>query len=88
MPHRPGFFFNRVAGLPLGADKQHIFTGRDNILKQALGPQQSLNGFLHIDDVNHVALAMDVGLHAGVPTADAVAEVDAGVHEVFNELGL
>ena len=43
---------------------------------------------LHIDDVNHVPLAVDVGLHLRVPAADAVTEVDAGVHELFNEFCL
>ncbi len=38
--------------------------------------------------MDHVPLAADVGLHLRVPSRDAVAEVDAGVHQFLDKLSL
>ena len=71
-----------------GPDEQHVLTAGDGVLDQLLGPQQALDGFSHIDDVNHVPLAVDVRLHLRVPARDAMAEMDTGVHEGFDEFSL
>ena len=55
---------------------------------ESLGAQQTFDGLFHIDDVNHVALAVDVRLHLRIPPRDAMAEVDACVHEAFDEFCL
>ena len=68
--------------------QQTVASGRDRLLDETLGKQEALDGLLHIDDVNHVALAVDVRLHLRVPTRNAVAEVNAGVDECFNEFCL
>ena len=84
-----GFFFDGVAGLPLGADEQNVLAAGDGVAATScLAREQTLDGLLHIDDVNHVALAVDVRLHLRIPARDAVAEVDARVHERFDEFGL
>ncbi len=70
-----------MPGLPLGADEQHVLAAGDGVLHQLLGAEEALDGFLHIDDVNHVPLAVDVRLHLGIPAADAMTEMNAGVDE-------
>jgi hypothetical protein len=77
-----------VPRLALGADEQHVLAGRDRLRDQPLGQQQAFERFLHIDDVNHVALAVDVRRHLRVPPRYAVAEVHARVDERFDEVCL
>ena len=76
-----GFFLDGMAGLPLGADEEDVLALLHHLGDQLLGAKQTLNGFLHVDDMDHVALAVDVGFHLRVPPADAVPEMDSGVHE-------
>ena len=42
------------------------------------------DGFAEVDDVDQIALAVDVRPHFRVPPAGPVAEVDAGLDEVLN----
>ena len=83
-----GFFFNAVTGLALGADEEHIFAAGDGLLHEPLGAEKALDGLLHVNDVDHIALAQDVRLHLGVPATDAVSEMNARIHERFNEFRL
>jgi hypothetical protein len=39
-----GFFLDRVAGLPLGADEQNVLARGDCLLNQPLGAKESLDG--------------------------------------------
>jgi len=50
--------------------------------------QSREHGLAHIDQMDHVALAVNVRLHLRIPAGDAVAEVDAGVNQRFDEFCL
>ncbi len=83
-----GLFLDRVLGLALGADKQHVAALSDGLMDQLLGAKDPLDGLLDVDDVDHVAFAVDVGLHLRIPAADAMTEMHAGVHQRFDEFRL
>src|SRR5262249_17254876 len=50
----------------------------------AVRPQQAADGLAKVDDVDQIALAVDVRPHLGVPPAGTVSEVDAGLDQVLN----
>jgi hypothetical protein len=77
-----------MLGLALGADEEDIFARGDGLSDEALGQEEALHGFAHIDQVDHVALAVDVGGHLRIPARDAMPEVDSGVHERFDDFCL
>src|SRR6185295_10834220 len=79
-------FFDDGAGLALGADEDDVLAAGDEAVEESLGGDDALERFAHIDDVDEVAAVVDVGLHLGVPAAGTVAEVDARVDEVLDEL--
>jgi hypothetical protein len=83
-----GLFLDGVTGLALGANEQHVLAAGHHVGDQLLRPHQALGRLADVDDVDHVALAVDVRLHLGIPPADAVAEVDAGIDERFDEFCL
>src|SRR5206468_3195163 len=83
-----GFFFDGMSRLALGADEENILAFTDSLLDQTLGKQEALHGLFHIDDVNHVALAVNVRLHLRVPTRTAVSEMHAGINEGLYEFCL
>lgn len=83
-----GFFFDGVAGLAFGSDKEDVFALGDNLLDELFSPEQSLDGLLDVDDVDHVALAMDVGFHFGVPSGDPMAEMNTCIDERLDQFRL
>ncbi len=50
-----------------------------------LGPQQAADRFADVDDVNQILAGVNIRPHLRVPAAGAVAEVDAGFDQFFNE---
>ena len=50
----------------------------------AVGPEQTTDGLTQVDDVDQIALAVNVRPHLGVPPAGAVSEVDAGLDQVLH----
>ena len=50
----------------------------------AVRPQQAADGLAQVDDVDQVALAVDVRPHLRVPAAGAMPEVDAGLDKVLD----
>src|SRR5204862_401475 len=77
-----------TARIALGADEEDVLALGNALADELLCPQKPLDGLAHIDDVNHVALAVDVRLHLGIPATDAVPEVDAGVDQTLDQIRL
>ena len=73
-----------VAGLALGADEQHGLVGLADLGGIVVGLDQTANGLLDIDDVDGVALAEDVRLHARVPHAGGGSKMDAGFQQFLD----
>ena len=42
------------------------------------------NGLTKVDDVDSVALPVDIGAHLGVPTSGLMTEMDAGLQELLH----
>ena len=76
--------FDGFLGLPLGADEQHQAAVAGHLGEVAVGPQQAANGLAQVDDVDEIALAVDVRPHLGVPTAGPMPEMDAGLDQVLH----
>ena len=74
-----------AAGLPLGSDEQHVLALRDGLGQKLASQQEPLDGLLDVDDVDLVALAINVRRHLRVPVRGTVSEVDAGFDKVFHE---
>ena len=54
--------------LALGPDEADIFAASDDVLDELSSEKGTLDGFLDIDDVDAVALAVDVWTHLWVPS--------------------
>ena len=78
--------FDDVLSLTLGTNKADFLAIHHQLGDKLFGNKQTLNGFLNIDNMNAVTLAIDVWLHFGVPTAGTLAKVNTGFDEVLNEL--
>ena len=76
---------DRLGRLPLGADEQDQAVGRGHAVEELDRAKQAADRFFQVDDMNQVALAVDVRLHLGVPPAGAVAVVNPGINEIFDD---
>ena len=70
-----------MPGLSLGSDKEDVTAGGDGLLDELSSSQESLEGLANVDDVNHVPFAVDIGGHFGIPSRNAMTEMNAGVHQ-------
>ena len=67
-----------------GADEEDVLAALGDGANEVVGFLELLNGLLQVDDVDAVALGVDVGSHFGVPAAGLVAEVDACFEQGFH----
>ncbi len=68
---------HRAGCLALGADEQHTATGRNRVAHDLQGLMQQRCGLGKVDNVDTIAGAEDVRLHAGVPAVGLMTEVGA-----------
>jgi hypothetical protein len=73
--------------LSLGPDEENVSALRRHLLDEHERVAEELHRLLEVDDVNAVARPEDVLLHLGVPTAGLVAEVGAGLEQLFQRNG-
>ena len=78
---------DRLLGLLLGADEQHLLAPGDRLADGLEGEVQALDGLGEIDDVDPVALREDERAHLGIPAARLVAEVDSGLEQLPHRNG-
>ena len=79
------FLDDRLGRLPLGSHEQDQAVRGGDPVEELGRAQQAADGLLQVDDVNQVPLAVDVRLHLRVPAAGPVAEMHAGVDQVFHD---
>ena len=75
---------DRVLGLALGADEQHLAAAGDGLLDEVERAREQRHGLRQIDDVDAVAVAEDVRLHLGVPAVGLVAEMRSGLEQLLH----
>ena len=75
----------RVGRLALGANEQDQAIRRGDPVKELDRAQQTANSLFQVDNVNQVALAVNVRLHLGIPPADPVTVVNPGFNEIFDD---
>jgi hypothetical protein len=73
---------DRLLGLLLGADEQHLLAARDGLADRLESDVKALDRLGQVDDVDPVALREDVRAHLGVPAAGLMAEVDPGLEQL------
>ena len=79
-----GFFGDGVLRLPLGSDEKNDLASGGQVSDPLAGFLEHLQGLLQIDDVNAVALAEDVFLHAWVPALRLMPEVDSRFEQLLH----
>ena len=79
-----GLFLDGIGGLLFGADEKEGAVVLGQGADEVIGLFQLLHGLLEIDDVDAVALAVNVLGHLGVPAAGLVSEVDAGFQQLLH----
>ena len=79
-----GFPLDEFLGLALGADEEDQPPLGNDLRDVAVAAEQAADGFPEVNDVDQVALAVDVRPHLGVPTAGPVPVVDAGVEQFLD----
>ena len=73
---------DRLLRLPLGADEEDAPALGHGLLHRVQRLVEQRHGLGQVDDVDAVAVAVDVRPHARVPAVGLVAEVDAGFQEL------
>ena len=63
--------------LLLSADEQDGLARCCHVLDEVVGFFQLLDGLLQVNDIDTVALGVDIGCHLGVPTTGLMPEVNA-----------
>ena len=81
---RFGVLADRVPSLLLGAHEQHGAAAPGHLRGEVLRVLQERLGLEEVDDVVAVALAEDEAAHLGVPATGLVAEMDAGLQQLFD----
>ena len=81
---RLGGVADRVAGLLLGADEQNRAAAARHIGGKSAGLLEQILRLQEVDDVDAVPLSEDEAAHLGVPTSRLVAEVHAGLQQLFD----
>ena len=79
-----GLFLDGLLSLLLGADEQQGLAGLAQGADEAVGLLQLLHGLLQVDDIDAVALGVNIGGHLGVPATGLVAEVDARLEKLLH----
>ena len=77
-------FLDSLLRLLLRADKQDVLAALRDGTDEVVGFLELLDGLLQVDDVDAVALGVDVGSHFGVPATGLMAEVDACFEQGFH----
>ena len=78
------FFLDGFLRLLLGADEQERAAVLRQVQHEVVSLFQLLDGFLQINNVDAVALRIDIGSHFGVPAAGLVTEVDASFEQLLH----
>ena len=63
--------------LLLGADKQQRLAVLRQLTDESISLLQLLHGLLQVNDIDTVALGVDIGSHLGIPATGLVTEMDA-----------
>ena len=79
-----GRVLDRVASLLLGAHEQHGAAAAGDLGGEITRAVQQRVGLQQVDDVDAVSLTEDEPAHLGVPTACLVAEMYAGLQQLFD----
>ncbi len=77
-------FIHRILRLLLRADEQHLAAVGRDLADEGEGLFHAAQGFVQVDDVDPIARAIDIALHFGVPAMGLVAEMDAGLQQLFH----
>src|SRR5690606_15380026 len=77
-------FLDDLLRLALRAHEEHRAATTDGIDDEVEGALEEARGLVEIDDVDPAARAVDERTHLRVPALRLVAEVDAGLEEVFD----
>ena len=75
---------DRVASLPLGPHEQDTLAVATEPLQEVVRADEAPDGALQVDNVDPVALAVDVRLHARVPDGRQMTELNARVQEFLD----
>ena len=67
--------------LLLGAHEQQGLAVLRQLTHEGIGLLQLLHGLLQVDDIDAVALRVDIGSHLGVPAAGLMTEVYTGLQQ-------
>src|SRR5262249_38494476 len=76
--------FDGFLRLAFGADEGDETAVAGHFREVAVGAQEAADGFAEVDDVDEIALAVDVRPHFRVPATGAVPEMDAGLDQILN----
>ena len=82
--HAGSLFLDSLLGLLLGAHEEQGLALLAQLTDEVVGLLQFLHGLLQVDDIDAVALGVDVSGHLGVPTTGLVAEVHAGLQQLLH----
>ena len=68
--------------LALGADEEHPSAAGDDVPDRAQRAVEQRHGLRQVDDVDPVALPVNVGGHLGIPAVGLMPEVDASLEQL------
>ena len=72
-----GLFLDGLLSLLLSADEQQGLAVLRQLTDESVSLLQLLHGLLQVNDIDTVALGVDIGSHLGVPATGLVTEMDA-----------
>ena len=79
-----GLLADGVLRLLLGADKQHALAVLGHAAHEVVGLFELLDGLLEVNDVDAIALHVDILRHLGVPATGLVTEVHTGLQKLLH----
>src|SRR5581483_3391459 len=76
--------FDGLLGLALGADEQHQAAAARHLGQVTVRAEQAANRLTQIDDMDEIALAVNVRPHLWVPAASPMAKMHTRLDEILN----
>ena len=70
-----------LLGLLLGAHEQQGLAALGQLTHEGISLLQLLHGLLQVDDIDAVALGVDIGSHLGVPATGLMTEMHTGLQQ-------
>jgi hypothetical protein len=83
-PTATSFFLDGFLGLLFGPDKKNTFSIGHGVFNKSIGLIKLLHRLLQINNINPIALHINIGSHLGIPPAGLMTKVNSCFQQLLH----